>query len=499
MGNGLTLISYNYLDVNLEDSEIDSRSANNIQYPENRRSLSKKRSLAGKYKTQRGLEYHVSLTKHETKSPPISSSPMSSPNRVMTPRNLEERNNLGTIIRKSKCDDLVAVSKPPQLSMQEMGHVTFTPEGAGNGVAVYVVDSGCNMNHKEFEHQQDADWLFSGPFPHDEKAESLSPLDEVPPDFRPEIIHSAYAFHGSLMAAKIAGLETGVAPGSKLVIVNSNTGDGTSHQLSFLDCYLKIYDHMLQARASGKKHREVVINVSQGTIDSVVLDELDPAEADPYALHDTAFSQNYYFNIEREIISLLGKEGAYVVTSSGNASPPERSLYEPSSPMADFSIPITHDLFPAAHKYSVRGPDDLDKLVVVGGVSSDTGRNFDYSADFVKLYAPVDPMCAIELNVKNDQTAVSLMDGSTSSAAAIVSGLLATFIGLGFESPLKLLEERAYPRPPYTAPVVWNGFTQESFNKFTDHGRRMPPWHTYYAPQEYDPISLRKINPDLQG
>ncbi|KAK6354898.1 hypothetical protein TWF696_004029 [Orbilia brochopaga] len=118
---------------------------------------------------------------------------------------------------------------------------------------------------------------------------------------------------------------------------------------------------------------------------------------------------NAAISIERELIGLFRKQGAYFVVSAGNPPHKEYTNLKPGEPM---SLPIPKRMFPAAHKYDARVPDDLEHLIIAGGAESATGRNAYYSADFVKLYAPVDPMCLIDL--EDGPTSIRVLNGATS-------------------------------------------------------------------------------------
>ncbi|KAJ6261265.1 hypothetical protein Dda_3933 [Drechslerella dactyloides] len=103
---------------------------------------------------------------------------------------------------------------------------------------------------KEFEYQQAANWIYAGPFSHDEKRDYDPPAKEIPEHLQGQSVDiNQDGYHGTQVAAKAVGVRTGIAPDAELVLVMYESGRGHQHMGTLLDCLLKIYDHILDKAA----------------------------------------------------------------------------------------------------------------------------------------------------------------------------------------------------------------------------------------------------------
>ncbi|KAK6524686.1 hypothetical protein TWF281_011587 [Arthrobotrys megalospora] len=198
--------------------------------------------------------------------------------------------------RNSALHDLVTLSTPPGVSQQQMRGIFWQWKKAGEGVTVYVVDSGCDPRHPEFKNTKFQDWIFPGPMTLTEPRDD-SDLPE------------SNEFHGTPVTAKIVGEKTGVAQKANVVVVNmiaGNARQGFGHDLyKAHDCLLKIYDHVKKNSRNGSA--KCMINISYAWI---------PLE------HLKSINVEWASEIERYsryIFSQLVELGCYFTIASGNS------------------------------------------------------------------------------------------------------------------------------------------------------------------------------------
>ncbi|KAK6538845.1 serine protease [Orbilia ellipsospora] len=160
----------------------------------------------------------------------------------------------------------------------------------GKGVVIYAYETGCIVNHPEFEGTKFQDWISSGWFPGEEGAD---PWFEGP--------------HGTTVVDKIAGKYGGIAQEAEIVVVSYIDGNQQVDYDTLLDALLKMYDH-IRLHNNG---RPCVINMA------TVLYTYETEDSDPDADIDRAMKKSY----EDILGELLKLENVIIVTSAGNEDP----------------------------------------------------------------------------------------------------------------------------------------------------------------------------------
>ncbi|KAF3319439.1 hypothetical protein TWF173_000068 [Orbilia oligospora] len=158
--------------------------------------------------------------------------------------NIEQRDNAP--------HDLVSLSTPPGVSAKQMQGIFWQWKNPGDGVTVYVMDTGCDSRHPEFKNTNFQDWIFPGP----ETLEEPRDDSDLP---------ESNDFHGTPVTAKIVGEKTGVAQNATVVVANiiaGNARQGFGHDLyKSHDCLLKIYDHVKKNNPGGIAKCEVTTDL----------------------------------------------------------------------------------------------------------------------------------------------------------------------------------------------------------------------------------------------
>ncbi|KAF3178141.1 hypothetical protein TWF788_007584 [Orbilia oligospora] len=317
--------------------------------------------------------------------------------------------------------ELVMIAQPSRVPFSKMRGTYYTYPGPGKGVLTYVLDSGCDLNSRYFSHidASSVDWLFSGPFPSDERSDDDGPSDpkayghfEGGNTFHP-------GYHGTMVAASIVGKNKGTAPSASLVPVKVQNGRNTTPAFAEIDALLKVYDHMYEKYLKKKDSWPgFVINYS-------------------YAIYSLSDGREELY---KEILQALEAPElkGYFVVPAGNGEP---------------NNPIVH--YPAVLKANPTAQLPLTHLVVVGGIDTTTGFNSYQTADYVNLFAP-----STGLRYVTPARGLAIM-GGTSFAVPLAAGLLATLLSRGVENPVQQMEEWSYPRHHKGPNVIWNGITKD--------------------------------------
>ncbi|KAK6342144.1 hypothetical protein TWF730_001622 [Orbilia blumenaviensis] len=255
-------------------------------------------------------------------------------------------------------------------------------QNPGEGVVVYVVDTGFNPDHPEFVGTK-ITWLHHDYYPQDK---GWGP-EEIATLGNRNIEGLGQRGHGTKVAGKIVGLFSGVAQNAELVIAPFITGDGAYHKSAFVDILLKVYDHMTGPNLG----RPCVLNLSWGG-------------------RDVAFDDRLLLEIVGRIEQL---PHVIVVTSAGNGDPDT----PPDSAFVN---------------YLNKRPGS--KVVIVGGLDLDQ-RDAAQSAPTHPnmVYAPMGCVTAKLTDPRAPPGPMPLWkffegDQGTSFGTAIVSGLLATYL-----------------------------------------------------------------------
>ncbi|KAF3316060.1 hypothetical protein TWF173_002838 [Orbilia oligospora] len=351
---------------------------------------------------------------------------------------------------KTKFYEMMMASQPPGVSLPEMRGFEFEPSYPGAGVRVYVVDTGCDPSHEAFYLQKDellnrgsTSWIYSGPFPDDEKNDNDFPnfVGNIPEELAGGHL---WGYHGTAVASKIVGRGYGLAPFADLVVVKVQNGrNSVNPYLSILDTLIKIYDDVKRsiARNDDGAILGAVINLSV----SNNLSDLDDKErkwADSI--------MELYLDILRHFEDIEPK--VYITILGGND---------------DIDTPTPLSEYPRNQiiKERARNPGAFKQCLIVGGVDKNGailyhGSNIDFygpAKDLAFALPPIDPKRPHLLD------GIQLTSSGTSLSAPFVAGLLARTIGLNVKEidPLEQMRQWAYPRKRNGPKVVWNGIPQE--------------------------------------
>ncbi|KAF3114106.1 hypothetical protein TWF594_007815 [Orbilia oligospora] len=351
---------------------------------------------------------------------------------------------------KTNFYEMMMASQPPGVSLREMRGFEFEPSYPGAGVRVYVVDTGCDPSHEAFYLQKDellnrdsTSWIYSGPFPDDEKNDNDLPnfVGNIPEELAGG---NLWGYHGTSVASKIVGRGYGLAPFADLVVVKVQNGrNSVNPHLSILDTLIKIYDDVKRsiAQNDGGAILGAVINLSV----SNNLSDLDDKER---KWADSIIE--LYLDILRHFEDIEPK--VYITILGGND---------------DIDTPTPLSEYPRNQiiKERVRDPGAFKQCLIVGGVDKNGailyhGNNIDFygpAKDLAVALPPIDPKRPHLLD------GIQLTASGTSLSAPFVAGLLARTIGLNVKEidPLEQMRQWAYPRKRNGPDVVWNGIPQE--------------------------------------
>lgn len=276
---------------------------------------------------------------------------------------------------------------------------------AGVGITVYIIDSGANPTHPEFRSRVIKRWIYA--------------FDCGPPE-------SDYNLdgHGSCVASKVAGVESGVAKKASLVIVKTKPNVSSS-----LDGLMKVINDLRKRETAGG---EVVPGYNVVTIAWRI--KLQQGEG--------ALIQERLTGLINKMIKLYG---LVIVTAASKDRPGIRNFDFPAS-LVD-SLPI----------------------IEVGAADSKTGKTLTWSRGHpvsLPVTAPGVVLCA---GGAEEGDHLVKRHGS-SFAAATVAGLAAYFLSLDDVGPMlrndpknvpnavkEYILKTAYIRPGATDRSIWNG------------------------------------------
>ncbi|EPS38737.1 hypothetical protein H072_7535 [Dactylellina haptotyla CBS 200.50] len=299
----------------------------------------------------------------------------------------------------------------------------YSHKGQGEGVVVYVLDTGFNPSHDEFQDIILQNWLATGYFPADPGSDLTT------------------SNHGAAMVDKIMGNRHGIAQRAELVVASILDGAELIADPNVLEAFIKVYDHIRSKNAGKPCIVNCSIVISGFTNDPTLQDAI--------------------FQLLKEILSeLTGLENAIVVAAAGNL--PE-------------GTPITY--YPAKFAYET----SRKNLLVVGAADSFYFRNmaqFDSSIPSF-FWAPAGNITystwpdMISEHIYSE-TSMSRMtskeaDGGTSVATATVSGMLAYYISQNLTSKTRMsdaigrLDSLAFQRLPGGVPIIHNGITPDDW------------------------------------
>ncbi|KAK6357929.1 hypothetical protein TWF730_007286 [Orbilia blumenaviensis] len=358
--------------------------------------------------------------------------------------------------------DQISLSTPLgrtiERQVNDFGTSAFRWKQGGIGVDVYVIDSGCDTRHPEFQDAYFKDWIYAGKNSLEEEGDDHFIIPGAAEEGEEEeediLVH-----HGSAVIAKIVGKTVGVATGAQIIAVKAGRqGDGFP-QYTWLEAHLKVYDHIMDHLDS----RRFYSYTDQERLQPCVIVSTVAIET-----MDKRFTEY----ILRKMIKGWAKMVCYFVVAAGNklSTKKRRALV---------------DTFPG-----VLGADKkLKNLVVVGGHDDDY-QNVHQAADYVKISA----LSVGVLTVRSVGMGLEPPDGDwnlayeevdgTSFSAPQVAGILAILIqqgniGQGHPDPLERLyklrrkhvSKDGDPKPAYNGirQLQWPGALEAPRRGALDH------------------------------
>ncbi|KAK6506616.1 subtilisin-like serine protease [Arthrobotrys musiformis] len=333
--------------------------------------------------------------------------------------------------------DLEVLSQPPRASIEDLGGSFWNYEGRGKDQVVYVMDSGCDMNHPEVRNVKfRKDWIFGGTILQgDEKVDAL------------DYIHYK---HGTPVTGKIAGERTGVAQEAEIVVVKMTDGRGSINHDTIINSFVKVYDDILK-----NPGRNCIINFSSGWYHPN--DRRYAWNDKAAALHEFHIAYN---RLAMDVLKkLLDLPNVVLVAPVDNDTP---------------GAPIY--VYPARFG----NLDEFEnKIVVVGGYDPRTGYVSNPWDDYVRVAAfYIDGGLAVEYPAyppkpteRQKRLQLESADGSS-----FVTGVIATILGTGISmaDAIPYLYSQAYPRVEGGPNVVYNGI---QIGQWTQN-----LWPAWYSP-----------------
>ncbi|KAI0096532.1 peptidase S8/S53 domain-containing protein [Daldinia grandis] len=312
------------------------------------------------------------------------------------------------------------LSQSKDVGLDQTGAFAYD-DSAGAGSLVYVVDSGADLSHPEFDNVRDlATWLYPG--------NVHAPGDSTG--------------HGTKMLTKVTGKLFGVSKRVRPVIVRVPTGaDGGNGNTDWIAAVKAVRDDYRAKIASGwDRRRPAIVSMSFAV--------------SPAAL--SAHDINEFVSCLNEMVN----DGLFPVTGSGNFGGQDPGKYVSEYP-ALFGDPL--------------GGRFVDGLLVVGGVKTDgTQSDSGKIAPFVVVNAPSERICVTNHRWTQPKAVKYTFGTGTSEAAATTAGLAAYLIQVpslqdilqinnGAATPKQkvialkqYIENTSFPRGALAPRAIWN-------------------------------------------
>ena len=366
------------------------------------------RATASAAQAQGGKSYHTAAGEREgrTKNEYERGSSGSSIKKNMATRPHKSQKRDGKIIVQSQAttsESLAFVSTAPGYKLSRN---FFYYSAAGEGITVYIIDSGANPTHPEFRSGVIKRWIYA--------------FDCGPPESDHHIDG-----HGSCIASKIAGVESGVAKKASLVIVKTMPDVSSS-----LDGLMKVINDLRKREMAGGK--SFLPGYSVLTIAWRI--KLPPGGGS--LIQETLTRLTY---------KMIKSYGLVIVTAAS----------KDPAPVPDFDFPDSL-------------VDSLP-IIEVGAADSKTGKTLPWSRGHpvsLPITAPGVVLCA---GGAEGEDGLVEQKGS-SFAAAAVAGLAAYFLSFDDVGPMlrkdpenvpnavkEYILKTAYIRPGAKDRSIWNG------------------------------------------
>ncbi|KAK6501190.1 hypothetical protein TWF481_009035 [Arthrobotrys musiformis] len=308
---------------------------------------------------------------------------------------------------KKSFDDACQLGVPPGFEWDdELKPRTWRWKDAGKGVQIYVIDTGCDTRHPEFENAKKRfKWLFP----------TIESLREVGDTIALDEKERPNYGHGTQVIAKIVGENIGVSRSADITIVKTEVTSperlrGSPTTSASLNAWIMVLDAIAQRRAAGDL-QYCVVQYSGGH---------------PPPSH-TPGASDY---IMKRIIKAIGSLNCYVVVAAGNVHQDQENLRRPNPP--------------TSYPHVLAGDPDLaGTLVVVGGHDPEGYNMYQYDK-FTKISAQAQSVVSVKTfpfgpHPQGRWSSMLSYCSGTSFSAPVVSGLLANFISQGYKDPLGYL------------------------------------------------------------
>ncbi|KAI1090773.1 peptidase S8/S53 domain-containing protein [Rostrohypoxylon terebratum] len=335
-------------------------------------------------------------------------------------------------------DYLRFVCQEPEKSLEETPHYYYdvTEPILGNGIPVYIVDTGATLHHKEFDKVRgNVEWIHVGEDVGGGHAEDDSSVD-------PAQGNTGGKGHGTAMLSLVTGKTLGISKGVKPYIIRmprrhipgplqeGRPGHATNED--WLEGVSRVNDHLAERIRTAKAITLLAFHIPQRSFHRNGVD------------HSAGFDARMRF-----LLMDLVRKGALPITGSGNAFKP------------------TIDGFPA--NYGRSDYDPIPEVLVVRGVHP-TSFNLAYQTDFAQglphIFAPALNVRCAEGNHDLWNISKFRRGDGTSCAAAITAGLAAYVLRLG-----QVNSDHTILNTPLS---LKNYILSLSWSRMIDHGRPLP-------------------------
>ncbi|EWC47122.1 hypothetical protein DRE_03491 [Drechslerella stenobrocha 248] len=309
-----------------------------------------------------------------------------------------------------RSERLMLVRPPPKLQ-EEDKDVDLDPKNyyyrkdGGKGVSICMIDTGINVDHREFDHvkgQRRLNYTRAGP------------VVLIEADKRLDSDNQHRFGHGTSVAGLLVGELTGIAKGADLFVVGALDKDGTTSDAIYLDALVRVYEEI----TANRKDKLNIINLSMSA---------------GYFEHDDPISRGIQAAMKEVWQEFQKLDNVLITAASGVGEWGEDT---------PFSWPV------------IEGIESTSKnMIIVGGVDED-GIGIYQNHERIKIHAPA-------YRVKIASNIGYQLSTGTSFASAFVAGVLANYGSRYPEKTAaelkKMLEENAYPRIKGGPAVVWTG------------------------------------------
>ncbi|KAJ6263070.1 hypothetical protein Dda_1629 [Drechslerella dactyloides] len=340
-----------------------------------------------------------------------------------------------------------AIAEGPRgVNFEDVKNHFWNFKDPGMHQVVYVLDSGCDLEHPEMQDVFFQDWIFPGEFPADEAAEyPIIALNQL-----------LWKYHGTSVIGKIAGKYTGVAQEAEIVGVVMNDGRAARSHLAVVDGLAQIYDHIKKYN----RFRNCIINLSIGITRDI-------------ESKDKSYNKDM-MDIMLEILkSLISLNNVIIVAAAGNE---------------DKDVMIDH--YPALFR-----PLLPQKFIMVGGYVDYTGGLYGQTKDLkgkiIDITAPAEyvkvatkhvgdknPDCSDDITQPRpgdeDWKRGLCLNEGTSYAAPLVAGVMATWLaaGIDIDDVVGHMHRLAHPRIKGGETVIYNGIGIDRWPR-----EKWPTWY----------------------